>query len=102
MRNYIIAAILIVAVASSCHKKAAPVKTNDTVALFGENCAKCHGANGTEGKAPHLTGSLSKNEIVSYVTNGHGKMPAFKDKLTSAQIDAIAGLVLAFQKKAGH
>ena len=66
-------------------------------ALFSENCASCHtladaDANGTVG--PNLDDlQPSKSVVVRQVTDGGGGMPAFGDRLSSAQIAAIAGYV---------
>jgi mono/diheme cytochrome c family protein len=66
-------------------------------ALFSENCASCHtladaDANGTVG--PNLDDvQPSKSVVVRQVTDGGGGMPAFGDRLSTAQIAAIAGYV---------
>jgi cytochrome c6 len=60
--------------------------------LFQKNCRRCHGANGRLG----LNGAhdLTRSNLNAFgrtylVTNGMGKMPAFKKQLTPAQIEAI-------------
>jgi mono/diheme cytochrome c family protein len=66
-------------------------------ALFSENCASCHtladaDANGTVG--PNLDDlQPSKSVVVRQVTDGGGGMPAFGDRLSTAQIAAIADYV---------
>ena len=67
--------------------------------IFKTNCAACHtlaaaGATGTVGPdldqlAPKLTMAI----VVHQVTNGGAIMPAFKGKLTPAQIQAVAKYV---------
>src|SRR5258708_37264924 len=62
--------------------------------LYVQNCARCHGSNGKAqtalGKrlgADDLTASTaSTSKIIRVITNGRGKMPSFKKKLTTAQI----------------
>src|SRR5262245_36306434 len=69
-------------------------------ALYGQNCAGCHGAEGKLGAAPPLNDGLfraivSQDELKSIITDGQHKtlMPAFaKEKggsLTAAQIQVL-------------
>ena len=60
--------------------------------IFQRNCVRCHGANGRLG----LNGAhdLTKSNLNDFgrtylVTNGMGKMPAFKAKLTAAQVAQV-------------
>ena len=61
--------------------------------LYKAKCAMCHGADGS-GKAAMGTKSLgsadiqkmSDADLTNAITNGKGKMPAYKGKLTDAQI----------------
>jgi cbb3-type cytochrome c oxidase subunit III len=62
--------------------------------LFARNCARCHGASGQGKNGPKLAGkSLGEDAIEEKVTNGGGKMPSFKKRLTPAQIKAVAAYV---------
>ena len=69
--------------------------------LYVQNCAKCHGSNGKAqtalGKrlgADDLTASTaSTSKIIRVITNGRGKMPSFKKKLSTKQISSLAGYV---------
>ncbi len=68
--------------------------------LFQQNCTRCHGANGKLG----LNGAhdLTKSNLNAFgrtylVTNGMGKMPAFKTKLTPAQIAQLVAYTLTFK-----
>ncbi len=97
--------LVVLLVIASCTKKAAPAAVVpkpvaiDGAPLYAQNCALCHGATGAGGHAPDLTrGEDSKNEIVDKVTNGAGRMPAFADKLSGAEIDAVALFVLRLKK----
>ena len=101
----VLAALLVIA---SCTKKSVPTAATTTVAphpaidggpLYAQNCARCHGATGTEGRAPNLArGDNSRSEILDKVTNGAGRMPAFAGKLSGAEIDAVAEFVLHLKK----
>ncbi|MGI4887359.1 MAG: c-type cytochrome [Janthinobacterium lividum] len=71
-------------------RAAPPVPPGKTI--FQQNCVRCHGANGRLG----LNGAhdLTKSNLNAFgrtylVTNGLGKMPAFKTKLTAAQIAQV-------------
>jgi mono/diheme cytochrome c family protein len=70
----------------------------DGAAVFAEaGCGGCHtfgpaNSNGTVG--PRLDGiDLSKDEIAQQVRNGGGGMPPFGDRLSDAQIEAVAEYV---------
>jgi cbb3-type cytochrome c oxidase subunit III len=70
---------------------------NDGKTIFQSECASCHtlkdaGATGTVG--PNLDQLKPSEAIVEHqVTNGGAVMPAFKGKLTPAQIAAVAKYV---------
>jgi cytochrome c6 len=62
-------------------------------------CAMCHGADGsktTMGAKP-LNGAdvqkMSASDLAATITNGKGKMPAYKGKLTDAQINDVAAYI---------
>ncbi len=77
-------------------KIAAMVDADDpafTETMTQAQCISCHGAELEGGGAPALRGVgdlMSKEELVDTITNGQGGMPAFKETLTSEQIDQIA------------
>jgi cytochrome c6 len=70
--------------------------------VFSANCAACHaGGNNLVNAAKTLKKSdlekysmASLDAIKTQVTNGKGAMPAFKGRLTDAQIEDIAAYVL--------
>ena len=76
-------------------KAAAPAPNGK--ALFTANCASCHtlkaaGATGAVG--PNLDGlKPSESRVERQVTNGGAVMPAFKSKLSAAEIKAVATFV---------
>ena len=70
----------------------------DGAAIFAEaGCGGCHtfsAANSTGTVGPSLDGiDLSKDEIAQQVRNGGGGMPAFGDRLSDAEIEAVADYV---------
>jgi mono/diheme cytochrome c family protein len=65
--------------------------------VYKTKCQSCHGATGvpSPGMAKSMgikpvthptVKAMSEEEMIAITTNGHGKMPAFKGKLTDAQI----------------
>jgi cytochrome c6 len=71
---------------------------------FKAKCAMCHGADGTAstgmGKSMGLKSlaspdvqKMSDTDMTALVTNGKGKMPAFKGKLTDAQVTDVVKYV---------
>ncbi|WP_158275530.1 cytochrome-c oxidase, cbb3-type subunit III [Maritimibacter sp. 55A14] len=77
-----------------------PVKRHSpAAALFANNCASCHGENGSGGLetgAPSLTdGSViygqDEQTVLNTITHGrHGVMPSWADRLSDAQINLLA------------
>jgi len=76
---------------------------------FKAKCAMCHGADGlattptaknfkvVSFKDPSQV-KLTDAELTASTTNGKGKMPAYKDKLTDAQIKDVIGYIRTLQK----
>jgi alcohol dehydrogenase (cytochrome c) len=62
--------------------------------VFAENCAGCHGSEGTGGNGgPSLVRSDDLQRVIAQVSNGGGGMPAFKDTLSQEQIRDVAAYV---------
>jgi mono/diheme cytochrome c family protein len=65
--------------------------------IFTQNCKGCHtlkDAAATGSVGPNLDNlKPAKARVVRQVNNGGGPMPAFKGKLTEAQIDAVSTYV---------
>lgn len=61
-------------------------------------CARCHGSDLSGGIGPALgAGSSLVDEpdeyLVSTITDGRGRMPAFRSSLDEAQIERVAGFL---------
>lgn len=68
--------------------------------LYKNNCARCHGDDGTGGKGPNLTTEKkqakwkdSDEKLVGKITKGTFGMPAFGKKLKPEEIKSIAAYV---------
>lgn len=87
----------------------APAEDAAGKSIFGTHCAICHGPNG-DGNSPigktlnvpdlHSAQAqkMTEAEAKDVVTNGKNKMPAFKDKLTDAQIGQVVDYVRHLRK----
>lgn len=89
---------------------ATPAIAGDATAgakIFSANCASCHagGNNVVNGVKTLKKDALDKYEmnsleaITTQVNNGKNAMPAFKGRLTDAQIDDVATYVLSQAEK---
>ena len=77
----------------------------DAASIFSSKCAKCHGRDGRSktmrGKLMHardLSDGSWQNDVTderlfNSISNGKGKMPAFKKKLSDSDIDALVSYV---------
>lgn len=78
-------------------------------ATFKAKCAMCHGADGLatgpmakamkipSAKSPDFM-KLSESDMVADTTNGKNKMPAYKGKLTDAQIKEVVAYMRTLEK----
>jgi mono/diheme cytochrome c family protein len=66
----------------------------DGAAIFADNCAGCHGQDGSGGKGPDIRGEDNRDKVVERVTNGGDAMPAFGGQLSTTEIDAVAAHVV--------
>ncbi len=86
----ILSAALLLALAGSAGTAAA----QDAAAIFKAKCVACHGADGK--KKGDLTAlKASEADIAKTIANGNPakKMPAYKGKLSDAEINALAKFV---------
>jgi mono/diheme cytochrome c family protein len=78
-------------------------------ATYKAKCAMCHGADGLAAtpmaknmkvlsfKAPAMV-KASNAQFIDSTANGKGRMPAYKGKLTDAQIKDVVGYIRTLQK----
>ncbi|REK71144.1 c-type cytochrome [Paenibacillus paeoniae] len=62
-------------------------------AIYKQNCIGCHAVDLSGGVGPNLQkvgAKLSADQIKATITNGRGGMPAYKDQLSSADIDTLS------------
>lgn len=77
--------------------------------LFVENCAGCHGKNGSADTfhgwlvgaqnltSPKWQATSSEQETIHAIKTGPGAMPAFEKELSQAEIEALAAYVETFK-----
>jgi len=82
----------------------ASLMAGDGAAVFKANCATCHGAD-AKGQTPvgkslkikdlHAADvqKTSAADLTKVISDGKGKMPAFKTKLSKAQIDDVVAYI---------
>jgi mono/diheme cytochrome c family protein len=82
----------------------------DGAATYKSKCQMCHGADGTgntpAGKSTKVHSfsdpdvlKMSDDDLIAVTTNGKNKMPAYKGKLTDAQIKDVVAYIHTLQKK---
>lgn len=101
---------LLVCLTATMFAFATPVLAGDAASgskIFSANCAACHagGRNVINAAKTLNKDALEKYEMnsieaITYqVNNGKNAMPAFKDRLSDAQIDDVAAYVLSQAEK---
>jgi cytochrome c6 len=82
----------------------------DATSVYNSKCAGCHGRDGRarsmHAKHEHARDlttsewqdSVSDERIYNSISNGKGKMPAFKKKLSDSQIDELVSYVRRLRK----
>ena len=68
---------------------------DDPAALYADNCAGCHQADGSGGNGPDLRDEDNVGGIAEQISGGGGGMPSFSGDLTEAQIQALADYVVS-------
>ena len=87
----------------------APALAQDGKSIYTSKCASCHGASGMAdtgaGKAMKVAPatdpsvkSMSEADMIAATTNGKGKMPAYKGKLSDDEIKASVDYFRTFAK----
>ncbi len=99
----VIACLSVAAAAAALFSKAPATAASEAASprsLYMQNCARCHGADGKANTATgrrldadDISGGVSTAKVIRTATNGRGKMPSFRRKLTPAQIRSIASYV---------
>lgn len=71
-----------------------PHQQDNTIALFAQYCANCHGSFGEgRGVNPSLKNNkLAHDQIATLIRSGKGAMPSFP-QLTDEQVHQLVGLV---------
>ena len=99
-RKTIVIAAVVIASASSSFAA-------DAAANWSQNCASCHGKDGSGntmmGKKLGVKDytkqqSFSDAEATNVIKNGKGKMKAYKDKLSDADVKALVAYVRSLKK----
>lgn len=72
----------------------------DAASIYASKCKACHGADGKGtavgikmGAKDFATVKESEAELAAIITNGKGKMQAYKDKLSGEEIQALAKFI---------
>ena len=98
-KTFVIAAVVIASASSSF--------AADAAATWSQNCASCHGKDGSGntmmGKKLGVKDytkeqSFSDAEATNVIKNGKGKMKAYKDKLSDADVKALVAYVRSLKK----
>jgi cytochrome c6 len=81
-----------------------PIAAADAAGDYKAKCAGCHGADGSKSMmgAKPLSGAevqaMSDAELTAEIADGKGKMPAYKGKLSDAQIKDLVGYIRTLKK----
>ena len=78
--------MLIILLKASTSQADDMIKIGENIFYNKEACINCHILNASDGGNNQLT----KEHVINIVTNGYGVMPAYKDKLTEKEIEAVA------------
>ena len=104
-----IVSLLVIVLAGAC-RPSAPSGAVNAHALFGATCAKCHGEEGhADTPQGQLVGAkdltrdearkMSDIEIAHQIVVGKGKMPAFGEAFSDAEVTGLVAEVRKLQKK---
>ncbi len=81
---------------------AGTVLAADAAAIFAAKCQACHGKDGKGTSVGQKMGAkdlstlkASESDVAATISNGKGKMPAYKEKLSAEEIQALAKFVKA-------
>ena len=101
----ILCAVSALTIAMSRNVTTSPLTAGDAASVYNNKCASCHDRDGRarsmharHEKARDFTtaewqDSVSDERIYNSISNGKGKMPGFKKKLSDAQMDELVTYV---------
>jgi cytochrome c oxidase cbb3-type subunit 3 len=104
VRALIALVLIAVVLAAACSNEDTPALSGDQAddaalltgqRVYDDNCARCHGNAGGGGAGPKLSdGEVVKDfpdpeDQAEVIRKGRGAMPAWENKLTSEEIDAV-------------
>ena len=100
----VLGGILSINAFSSSNANAMMAKSDPPLAsgaeIYANNCARCHGDDGEGDKGPALNTARKQSKfksnpqsLINKISNGGGKMPKFKKRLSAADIRAVANFV---------
>ena len=103
----VVAGLIVLAAAIRFFSSSAQANSSvgDAAGTYNSKCAKCHGRDGRSktmrGRLTHSRdlssgewqNDVSDERIYNSISNGKGKMPAFKKSLTDSQIDELVNYV---------
>ena len=112
MRRLAATVVIGAALALTAGARPAAAQAPDGQALFQANCRKCHGATGTPSERmvemyatlkplSQMTGVSADSLVTLLVAGGTEGMKSYKDKLTAAELKAVADYTLALSKPQG-
>jgi mono/diheme cytochrome c family protein len=102
MRAWVVIVVLAVSalVMGACGGSGGGAKPSDPVLAQGQevykaHCSTCHGVKGQGGNGSKLAGKVAQNypniaDQIAVINNGRSSMPAWKNALTAADINAVA------------
>jgi len=113
--NAVVAAGVVVLLAAAVRPGAAQepaAPAPDGKALYDQHCKKCHGATGTPSERMvemyatlkpfgQMTGVSADSIVTLLVAGGSEGMKSYKDKLTAAELQAVAAYTLTLSKPQG-
>lgn len=95
-----VGAVLVLAGSLGVACSAGPPRPSDPLLARGYDvyrakCAACHGTTGGGGTAPKLKGVVASRypniaDQIAVISNGRMNMPAWKDRLSADEIEAVA------------
>ena len=104
--------VLLAAVVRPAAGQEPAAPTPDGKALYEQHCRRCHGATGTPSERmvemyatlkplSQMTGVSADSIVTLLVAGGTEGMKSYKDKLTAAELRAVAEYTLALSKPQG-